>query len=290
MENLKIKVGSEGRQEQELFFYLGYSWQMENPGDFYGVETGWIYANKIHMVLYAGSCKDEEYKEITIHQLKDMVILKRNDVRDATHKYHGCDFYIDSDKCIYQFMNTGWFKDVEGNLRYDDISRFPIQKPQVEYLIKVAGEYTLVTGDSVPEGGIEVPDGADTATQYGDFFIFWKGDIESFSRLDGDEKWVSGGDNMPLSEYMTHFENSIVWHRHAQDESKVSDNAWDIQVGGNHYKDMKIQPAQFAMENNLDYLQGNAIKYICRHKSKNGLQDLEKAKHYIELMIEHHYK
>lgn len=67
-------------------------------------------------------------------------------------------------------------------------------------------------------------------------------------------------------------------------------NAWDIQVGGNHYKDMKIQPAQFAMENNLDYLQGNAIKYICRHKSKNGLQDLEKAKHYIELMIEHFYK
>ena len=69
-----------------------------------------------------------------------------------------------------------------------------------------------------------------------------------------------------------------------------SPNAWDIQVGGNHYKDMKIQPAQFAMENNLDYLQGNAIKYICRHKSKNGLQDLEKAKHYIELMIEHFYK
>ena len=70
---------------------------------------------------------------------------------------------------------------------------------------------------------------------------------------------------------------------------RVKASQWDIQVGGDHYKSMKIQPAQFALENKLDYCQANAIKYICRHESKNGKQDLEKAKHYIDLLIEHYY-
>ena len=66
-------------------------------------------------------------------------------------------------------------------------------------------------------------------------------------------------------------------------------NAWDKQVGGEHYKQYAIQPAQFALANNLDYAQSNAIKYIVRHKDKNGVQDLDKAIHYIELLKQHHY-
>ena len=66
-------------------------------------------------------------------------------------------------------------------------------------------------------------------------------------------------------------------------------NAWDKQVGGNHYKQYAIQPAQFALANGLDYAQSNAIKYIVRHKDKNGVQDLDKAIHYIELLKQHHY-
>ena len=67
-------------------------------------------------------------------------------------------------------------------------------------------------------------------------------------------------------------------------------NAWDKQVGGNHYKRYAIQPAQFALANGLDYAQANAIKYIVRHKDKNGVQDLDKAIHYVELLKAHHYK
>ena len=67
-------------------------------------------------------------------------------------------------------------------------------------------------------------------------------------------------------------------------------NAWDKQVGGEHYKQYAIQPAQFALANGLDYAQSNAIKYIVRHKDKNGVQDLDKAIHYIELLKQHHYK
>lgn len=58
------------------------------------------------------------------------------------------------------------------------------------------------------------------------------------------------------------------------------------QVGGNHYKEMAIQPIEFIVKNNLNFIQGCVIKYICRYKHKNGIEDLEKAKHYIDLLIE----
>ena len=64
---------------------------------------------------------------------------------------------------------------------------------------------------------------------------------------------------------------------------------YDTQVGGNHYKDMKIQPAEFINKNEMKFAEGNAIKYICRHVNKGGLQDLEKAKHYIDMIIERDY-
>ena len=63
-------------------------------------------------------------------------------------------------------------------------------------------------------------------------------------------------------------------------------SALDSQVGGSHYKDMAIQPAEFLHANKIPYLEGCAIKYLCRWRNKNGLQDLEKAKHFIELLIQ----
>ena len=61
------------------------------------------------------------------------------------------------------------------------------------------------------------------------------------------------------------------------------------QVDGDHYKSMKIQPAEFINENNLPYAEGNAIKYICRHKQKGKKKDIEKAIHYLEMIIERDY-
>ena len=58
------------------------------------------------------------------------------------------------------------------------------------------------------------------------------------------------------------------------------------QVGGTHYSIMKIQPIEFIMANKLSFIQGNIIKYVCRYKSKGGIEDLNKAKHYIDLLIE----
>jgi Protein of unknwon function (DUF3310) len=64
------------------------------------------------------------------------------------------------------------------------------------------------------------------------------------------------------------------------------ENALDKQVGGEHYKHFAIQPVEFIEKNELGFCVGNVIKYVCRHKAKNGSEDLEKAKHYIELLIE----
>ena len=66
-------------------------------------------------------------------------------------------------------------------------------------------------------------------------------------------------------------------------------SAYDKQIGGSHYKKMKIQPSKFVIENELLFPEGNVIKYICRHRFKNGKEDLEKAVHFIEMIIERDY-
>ena len=67
------------------------------------------------------------------------------------------------------------------------------------------------------------------------------------------------------------------------------DNPLDTQVGGRHYKELPIQPVEFCQRNRLSYCESAAIKYLCRHRNKNGRQDLEKAKHYIDLLIQLEY-
>ena len=66
-------------------------------------------------------------------------------------------------------------------------------------------------------------------------------------------------------------------------------SALDVQVGGGHYKDWPIQPAEFNQKNKISYCEANVIKYVCRHRVKNGVEDLKKAIHYIELLLEMEY-
>lgn len=66
-------------------------------------------------------------------------------------------------------------------------------------------------------------------------------------------------------------------------------NALTKQEGGDHYKSMAIQPVEFINANSLDFLQGNVIKYTCRHKHKNGAADIKKAIHYLELILTMQY-
>lgn len=66
-------------------------------------------------------------------------------------------------------------------------------------------------------------------------------------------------------------------------------SALEKQEGGQHYKGYAIQPIEFIHANDIPYCEANVIKYVMRHRQKNGVQDLLKAKHYIELLIELEY-
>lgn len=66
-------------------------------------------------------------------------------------------------------------------------------------------------------------------------------------------------------------------------------NALETQVGGDHYRQGGIQPVEYIESNHLGFCEGNVVKYVTRHQHKGGRQDLEKAKHYIDLLIEMRY-
>ena len=66
-------------------------------------------------------------------------------------------------------------------------------------------------------------------------------------------------------------------------------SVYNKQIGGSHYKKMKIQPSKFVIENELLFPEGSVIKYICRHRFKNGKEDLLKAILFIEMIIERDY-
>ena len=62
--------------------------------------------------------------------------------------------------------------------------------------------------------------------------------------------------------------------------------ALTTQVGGGHYKDLVIQPVEYIHKNRIGFCEGSVIKYITRWRDKGGIQDLKKAKHFIDLLIE----
>ena len=74
-----------------------------------------------------------------------------------------------------------------------------------------------------------------------------------------------------------------------QDKGEIM-SVWKKQIGGNHYRKYKLQPSRFVTENKLLYPEGCVIKYVVRHQDKGGKEDLEKAKHMIDMIIERDYE
>ena len=74
-----------------------------------------------------------------------------------------------------------------------------------------------------------------------------------------------------------------------KNQQKMSTHGSDRQVGGNHYKDCVIQPTEYIVKNKLDFLEGNVVKYITRHKTKGQEEDIRKVIHYAELILEYTY-
>ena len=83
------------------------------------------------------------------------------------------------------------------------------------------------------------------------------------------------------------------WMKEDREQVVIEPNkaTLDKQIGGDHYKDCKIQPVEYIHANQLDYFEGNVIKYITRHRTKGeGKKDIEKAIHYAQLILELSYK
>jgi hypothetical protein len=85
-------------------------------------------------------------------------------------------------------------------------------------------------------------------------------------------------------------EGSYSYYMRRSKEVRDLNKPLDQQVGGSHYKGCKIQPVEYIHANGLDYLEGNVIKYITRHRTKGeGRKDIEKAIHYAQLILEMEY-
>lgn len=67
-------------------------------------------------------------------------------------------------------------------------------------------------------------------------------------------------------------------------------SALGTQVGGQHYKSMKIQPVEYIHANSLPFIEGSVVKYVTRHRQKNGAEDIKKAIHFLNLLLELEYK
>lgn len=89
------------------------------------------------------------------------------------------------------------------------------------------------------------------------------------------------------------------WHRQPQPEFKPNPHslsgwddeveatsALDVQVGGGHYKSKGIQPVQYCMANDIGFMEGSVIKYVTRWKDKGGVEDLKKARHFLDMLID----
>jgi len=74
--------------------------------------------------------------------------------------------------------------------------------------------------------------------------------------------------------------------RYKPEDVAFNKRALDVQVSGTHYKTLAIQPVVYIHANKIGYFEGNVIKYVTRWRDKGGIADLEKAKHYIDLLIE----
>lgn len=118
-------------------------------------------------------------------------------------------------------------------------------------------------------------------------FGFEKGKAYEVSGVyrDGAVISIKGGYSTYHSEYF-----ELCSENSTSAEVITKPSALDKQVSGNHYKDCGIQPIEYIHANGLSYLEGNVIKYTTRHSKKNGKADIEKAIHYLELILEMEYK
>lgn len=303
MENLKIRVNNEAesKEVQQLFFELGYKWfkkehmEIKTPEMIMSFENG---------ALSTGIRGSINHKEITLPQLRDLVVLKRNSIEDAQFEDNfGDKWYVDSSLGFWMFEGKCWRKATKPLFELK-----PIYKNQMkEYLDKNRNyELVLCAEKDKEEGFIEVPEGAEFAIYFGAEYQH-----VSFYKNVNDELKVCSPNFPQWSE--TKYEKLedidyksvsgyVVWQRHTQpeelpfvdDEPNLNDQYAEIEKvrqdiinSPGHYADSTIEcidamEAMMTPEQFIGYLRGNVFKYQWRYEKKNGIEDLKKAQWYLD--------
>ena len=229
MENLKIRVNSEdeSKQAQELFFELGYKKYNWSNLENYPIQINAASKNMTYSDF--GNRKDlNGIKKVTLGELRDLVVLKRNDVGDATHgnelTQRG---YLTSDgvEYMYDFFDKKWRRST--TLTFSNSKLKPIEKPMKEYLRKNSnGTYSYigtVRPEHVSDFMIEIPEGCNIITcenRKGNLVYFhWKS-LDSDEFFLKDEKIWSNNFNETLSDFIEKNEGDVViiWSRHTHPE------------------------------------------------------------------------
>lgn len=83
-----------------------------------------------------------------------------------------------------------------------------------------------------------------------------------------------------------HLSTNKQWKSHSALNTTNMEKSLKEQIGGSHYNQMKIEPVEFIQANGIGFCEGNIIKYVSRYRFKNGVEDLKKARHYLEMLIE----
>lgn len=232
MENLKIRVTTEqeSKEVQELFFELGYGWHGKGKlisyldkilSDDFGWLVLWKPSYLTNTVIQMGSGFDS-CKEITIQYLRDLVVLKRNSIDDATHTdQDGWKWYIGDDSYVWQAGNAHQLKQWDqSSLAMVDLK--PIKKlvdkevKMKEYIANVSGDWRLVDSHELVSGRIEVPEGAEFLTGLINerlSQVFWKpsaGEVYQDGRF---KPYVFHG-SISYEEYKSRWiNNCVLWQR-----------------------------------------------------------------------------
>ena len=308
MENLKIKVNSEAesKEVQDLFIKLGCD-------KTFGYMTGVMFIGMVGggMAFFPTlhSYMVSEAKEITLPELRDMVVLKRNNIGDATHvgKDLGIPYFVTSGGDVKVWDKKGW---VIACATLDNLK--PIGGKEMkakEYLKKIGNnEYMLMDGAgySGQDNWIEIPEGAEMLIQGGSrYFVKYEDGIyKQFyfeSKHVENNKWVGTLKDLGL------YRKDIVWQRETLNDqvasakaARQSDKVLEEILNGvlpefNIKNDNVNQPIHYCshpsgiecieITRHHDFSIGNAIKYLWRaglKDSNDEIQDLEKAIWYIQ--------
>lgn len=222
MDNFKVRTKSleECSVVQDLMEKLGFKADIKTLSEYLFVKTEDGVSEVWNYVLHP-----ECFELKTIDELKDMVVLKRNCVEDATHVDQYGDKWICASGVWYFYSSVGeWSSDCKNMMHRYDLK--PIQKGEIvkEFLFKFNGHYTLCESDKEleelnPDQYIEVPDGADEFLEFKSISQFFK-DNRSKYFSNTNQQWFDVGDT-PLHSF------NVVWQREKGYENKITSVDFD---------------------------------------------------------------